>query len=90
MFEQLLRKIDQLKQPSAETPPTPAIQPQIADFPFTPPAPIVSQHLYLNWYPPGTQIGLVPQVHVNQPVVQAGNWVQIKFPDGTVQYVQLM
>ena len=90
MFEQLLQKIDQLKQPAAETPPTPAIQPQIAGFPFTPPAPLASQQLYPNRYPPETQMGTVPQVHVNQPVVQAGNWVQVELPDGTVQYVQLL
>ena len=53
MFEQLLQKIDQLKQPAAETPPTPAIQPQIAGFPFT--------HLHQLRHNSCTRIGILQE-----------------------------
>ena len=72
MFEQLLQKVDRPIEAAAETPPTPGIQPQIAGFPFTPHAPIVSQQLYPNRYPPETQMGTVPQVHVLKPASGAG------------------
>ena len=53
MFEQLLQKIDQLKQPAAETPPTPAIQPQIEGFPFT--------HLHQLRHNSCTRIGILQE-----------------------------